>query len=1359
MAVNQLSLNQLIQYFAQLAAKDDRINTFGYGPIYDVTNGPYFNIANENANSFNIDTKVRPTYPMLWVEPSNSKLRRDSIVISHKLHFLDLVEKDGSNRIDIMSDTLRSAQEVKAFIFKDFFYDIFPTDESTLTPIWETYDDSLGGYVLDLDLQVDWLADVCSIPGLYPSGNTFIGGPGYFNVSTTGYLPLTGGQLSGNLSGTNAFFNTISGVSISATTFYSGSTDLSLLLGQILQAGETFVQPGLNTYTGGTNFRPTINVSALTISSLIVTGATILQTVSATAFSGGSFFSGGTDLGSLFLSSGATFPQTHVQPGTNISTGGTSLNPVVNVVSNPVFTSISAVTISGSSIFSGSTDLSSLFLSSGATFPQTHVQNGLNTYTGGTSLNPSVNVSAATLSSLTVSGLTTLGIVAVTTISGTTFYSGSTDVSLLFPSLQSVSLINSQLTTKANLSGATFTGNINTPSLSATTLSGGTIYSGSTDVSLLFATPQNISLINSQLATKANLSGATFTGTINTPVLSATTLSGGTILSGSTNLYSIFSQLGNSVQSIGQGSNISTGGTATNPIINVVGSPQFNNLGFSGTATGNILTAQTISATTSVVSTAFNYANNPVAGYVLTTDINGNATWQIPPTAGVQAFFFYGNESPSDIGGYDNMKSLASVGSAQTITNAGVTNNQTLASWATVSGGTNLTFLPAGVITVYISATQSSGTKTTFVYAEIFKRSSGGSETLLATTANSIPLVSVSAAFVLQAAITGQTTLLTSDRIVTKVLAGVSGGGSAPTVVLTVEDSTAGRTELPATVVDSTLFVPYTGATGNVNLATRSMSASSVILSTGFQLIPSGQTGYILTSDSLGNGFWEPGASVPSGAELPPVISVLNTPPSANTVGDTYLIGTGGTAAWSASSNDESVYVSGTTWTFTAPVKNNTVFVTNTLTTLLWNGTAWVAFNGVAILQNGNTLGSTMNIGTNDNNKINFKISGNTKWTITTGGTLTNGTQSVTSFGTNISGNTLISVLTATTLNNLSLPFFASTNNIVFASATNTWAGSTNFQYDGTKVLNKVNNGYFQQGAQNRNSSSTSLSLSNTTNVNYLEFWTNGGLFYMGPAGTNGANNTFAIVSNNTTNGNSIMVDNISGGVTIGAGTTQGRLVVGGGVAATTWGVAGILANFAAATFTDNIVSSGQTISKVTNVSFGAPAFASASISTVFTDGYTVYVGGSPTNGANVTITRPWAFASVGGNNQFVGKTYFGASGVKPQVSVQITGGTFTDNFTATTSVNLTPTGSALLIATGSTNAVAGVGTLVSGTATISTTSLTNSSLVFVTDTSTSLTNVGSLTVPTNSITGGTGFKVVSTNVLDTSTFNWFFIN
>jgi hypothetical protein len=106
----------------------------------------------------------------------------------------------------------------------------------------------------------------------------------------------------------------------------------------------------------------------------------------------------------------------------------------------------------------------------------------------------------------------------------------------------------------------------------------------------------------------------------------------------------------------------------------------------------------------------------------------------------------------------------------------------------------------------------------------------------------------------------------------------------------------------------------------------------------------------------------------------------------------------------------------------------------------------------------------------------------------------------------------------------------------------------------------------------------------------------------------------------------------------------------------------------------------------------------------------------------------------------------------------QNVGGSVLTSIPAGGGVNVNAAGQTLSIKGGS-NACVGTGTLVGGTATVSTTAVQSTSVVIVTDTSNGLTNVGTLTVPASSVTAGTSFVVKSTNPLDTSTFSWLLIN
>jgi len=220
--------------------------------------------------------------------------------------------------------------------------------------------------------------------------------------------------------------------------------------------------------------------------------------------------------------------------------------------------------LSANTYFSGATSFETI-LGRYALSSHTHPISGITNLQG--SLDSKSNLSGATFT----------GNIYAPIITGGTIYSGNTDVSTLFATPANITNLSNRLATKvditgttfdarfatkvditgntfdarfatkSNLSGATFTGGVIAPSLSATTISGGTLYSASTDISTLFATPSQITLINNQLATKLNDTGDTWTNTLNGQALSATTLSGGTLYSGSTNIGSMFRTTGSTL--------------------------------------------------------------------------------------------------------------------------------------------------------------------------------------------------------------------------------------------------------------------------------------------------------------------------------------------------------------------------------------------------------------------------------------------------------------------------------------------------------------------------------------------------------------------------------------------------------------------------------------------------------------------------------------------------------------------------------------------------------------------------------------------------------------------------------------------
>ena len=237
----------------------------------------------------------------------------------------------------------------------------------------------------------------------------------------------------------------------------------------------------------------------------VVSGDTgLISTYDSTSGSGliGKFLSGTTSgfvLGDITDIQGVT---TEVQPGVNITTGGTALNPIVNLVDSP---SVNNINYSGTSI-------------------------------GGSSIANSVSAT-------------------------TSIYSAGTSLETIIYNI------------------ATSTENITSVQPGVNILTGGTPSSP---------------IIN--LVDSPSVNNLSFSGTVIGSDLYASNISGGTLYSGSTNIYDIF------VDSVNSGSNTTIGGSASNPVVNVVASPSFNNVNYSGTSIGGSSIANSVSATTSIYS-------------------------------------------------------------------------------------------------------------------------------------------------------------------------------------------------------------------------------------------------------------------------------------------------------------------------------------------------------------------------------------------------------------------------------------------------------------------------------------------------------------------------------------------------------------------------------------------------------------------------------------------------------------------------------------------------------------------------------------------------------------------------------------
>jgi hypothetical protein len=527
----------------------------------------------------------------------------------------------------------------------------------------------------------------------------------YFQPIKREFLNLSGGTVTGDTVFTQGLYaNNLSG-----GTLYSGSTDLGdIFLTSALLSATTLSQ-GSNVSLQQTGYDYQISVvnspsfENINYSGISIGGDSIATNISATT----GFYSAGTSLESIIYNIANTSGgSAKIQPGSNITTGGTESEPVINLVSSPSVNNItfsgtaiggnlSANTLSAATIYSGSTNLYNIFsandyYTTGSTFNAptkvaTFNRNDggsytlnlsalttADTYATGFTYNPSTNVLTIKQNegqpdlTSTINSFSSITITGLTVNSGTQFngdinVDGNVLITKNVTILGTATTINTEtlsiednvITINSNATGNTAPLPINsgievlrnsgttaaltwqeTDGYWAAGLTGSTarIILQGDGLNLLNSghthpISQVVNLQNS-LDTKFDKSG----GTISGAVYVNNSLSANTLYSGSTNLYDIFltATEGNDVTRVQPGTNITTGGTENNPIINLASSPFVNNITFSGTARGTSLSATTISATTfysGVTNLASLFVNGLSAGS--NVSLGGTATQPI----------------------------------------------------------------------------------------------------------------------------------------------------------------------------------------------------------------------------------------------------------------------------------------------------------------------------------------------------------------------------------------------------------------------------------------------------------------------------------------------------------------------------------------------------------------------------------------------------------------------------------------------------------------------------------------------------------------------------------------------------------
>ena len=209
---------------------------------------------------------------------------------------------------------------------------------------------------------------------------------------------------------------------------------------------------------------------------------------------------------------------------------------------------------------------------------------------------------------------------------------------------------------------------------------------------------------------------------------------------------------------------------------------------------------------------------NPITGTLDLVNASGSSS----TSSTIPSAIYMLSTTNSDIATYESMPilNLYTVAALGTITTSVTTAATLLGTFATNSGYPNTTAIPIGNITVHYEIQKASGGQSITSYCEIYKRASGGTETLLgtsdvsaSTTVNTVQQITATST------ISTAIVLLTTDRIVLKFYATLS--ASSVNVDFRYDDITNARLELPTSfVAHNPVTLDAIGSTPNANAAT-----------------------------------------------------------------------------------------------------------------------------------------------------------------------------------------------------------------------------------------------------------------------------------------------------------------------------------------------------------------------------------------------------------------------------------------------------------------------------------------------------------------------------------------------------------
>lgn len=142
------TLHQTIDKIKAIANDHAQINSVGYGELSDV------------------DATKGYTMPLCWVVEQPSNISGRILINSVMIIVMDLVHKDLSNALEVVSNTQQILTDIIAEMQSPSNQALFEvgTDGVSLTPFQDRFDDEVSGWYCTLNIETSYLQDRCAVP-------------------------------------------------------------------------------------------------------------------------------------------------------------------------------------------------------------------------------------------------------------------------------------------------------------------------------------------------------------------------------------------------------------------------------------------------------------------------------------------------------------------------------------------------------------------------------------------------------------------------------------------------------------------------------------------------------------------------------------------------------------------------------------------------------------------------------------------------------------------------------------------------------------------------------------------------------------------------------------------------------------------------------------------------------------------------------------------------------------------------------------------------------------------------------------------------------------------------------------------